>query len=140
MFNPLESNCVTLESFLGLVTQAPANRLSEGSSPLNWDVDFLVGSVFTRGGTVSVYSPPGNATNMTYVKTFATLDGQVFTLLLGTDGEFYVENVNTSPGTITPFTLFLTGMRSRSVTAFQREYIATSSLTPGNFGDIPGSG
>src|SRR5271154_5168319 len=98
MFNHLESNCVTLESFLGLVTLAPANRLSEGSSPLNWDVDFLVGSVFTRGGTVSVYSPAGNSTNMTYVKTFATLDGQVYTLLLGTDGQFYVSNVNTSPG------------------------------------------
>lgn len=52
----------TLDQFLGLVTNASPDSLPEGASPMNWDCDFIVGSVFTRAGVISPYSfaaPPG---------------------------------------------------------------------------------
>jgi hypothetical protein len=40
----------------GLITFASPQDLPEGSSPRNWDVDYIVGSVFTRPGLAPVYS------------------------------------------------------------------------------------
>ena len=137
MFNQIGKNSVTLETFGGLVTLAPPNRLSEGSSPLCWDVDFLVGNVFTRAGLNSVYGSGVNSSNFTYVKTFQTLDNQIYTLAMDVLGDLWVENVTSNPGSLTNTAQFLAGMRAKSFTAFQREYICISSLTAGNFGDIP---
>ena len=39
----------------GLVTACNAQDLPEGASPRCWDVDFIIGSVFTRAGLQSVY-------------------------------------------------------------------------------------
>src|SRR6185437_7612582 len=47
---------VSLSIFGGLCTEMAASDLPEGASPLNWDVDYLVGSVQTRDGLQSVYS------------------------------------------------------------------------------------
>lgn len=47
---------VTLDQFLGLVTNASPESLPEGASPMTWDTDFVVGSVFTRAGLVDVYT------------------------------------------------------------------------------------
>ena len=46
----------SLDIMSGLVTFATARDLPEGASPRNWDVDYAVGSVFTRPGLRSVYS------------------------------------------------------------------------------------
>lgn len=46
----------SLDIMSGLVTFATARDLPEGASPRNWDVDYSVGSVFTRPGLSSVYS------------------------------------------------------------------------------------
>jgi hypothetical protein len=40
----------------GLITLADPRDLPEGASPRNWDVDYRVGSVYTRPGLVSVYT------------------------------------------------------------------------------------
>jgi hypothetical protein len=40
----------------GLITFASPRDLPEGASPRNWDVDYSVGSVFTRPGLESVYA------------------------------------------------------------------------------------
>ena len=54
--NPQASQSCTLDSFLGLFTNASPESLPEGAAPLAWDVDFIVGEVFTRPGLVSMYT------------------------------------------------------------------------------------
>ena len=53
--SPQAAQSVTLDAFLGLVTNFAPESLPMGASPLNWDVDYLAGEVFTRPGLVSVY-------------------------------------------------------------------------------------
>lgn len=50
------SGSITLDSMGGLVTLASPNSLPEGSSPRCYDVDYIVGDVYTRDHQVSVYS------------------------------------------------------------------------------------
>ena len=45
----------TLDTMGGLVTNCNPQDLPEGASPRCWDVDFIIGSVFTRAGLVSQY-------------------------------------------------------------------------------------
>lgn len=47
---------VSLDTFGGLVTNAGPESLPEGASPLCFDCDFIVGSVFTRNGLISKYT------------------------------------------------------------------------------------
>ena len=46
----------TLDTMGGLITATNPQDLPEGASPRTWDTDFIVGSVFTRAGLVSVYT------------------------------------------------------------------------------------
>lgn len=46
----------TLDTMGGLVTNCNPQDLPEGASPRCWDVDFIIGSVFTRAGLQSVYT------------------------------------------------------------------------------------
>ena len=56
----------TLDTMGGLVTNCNPQDLPEGASPRCWDVDFIIGSVFTRAGLVSVYTY-ANLLNITEV-------------------------------------------------------------------------
>ena len=56
MPGPTGQQSVPLDAFLGLVTNAAPESLPEGASPMNWDVDFTIGNVFTRPGLVDTYS------------------------------------------------------------------------------------
>jgi hypothetical protein len=56
MANPQAAASVTLDAFLGLVTNFAPESLPMGASPLNWDCDYIAGEVFTRPGLVSMYS------------------------------------------------------------------------------------
>lgn len=56
MPNPQAASSFPLDSFLGLHTNAEPESLPAGSSPLNWDVDYHMGEVFTRPGLISVYT------------------------------------------------------------------------------------
>jgi hypothetical protein len=47
---------ISLTVMGGLCTEMAPSDLPQGASPLNWDVDYLVGSVRTRDGLASVYS------------------------------------------------------------------------------------
>src|ERR1035441_6384635 len=49
-----------LETFSGTITLADPTSLPEGGSPRNQNMDFNVGSAFTRGGLESEYSYAGN--------------------------------------------------------------------------------
>ena len=56
MANPQASQSVTLDAFLGLITNFAPESIPMGGSPLAWDVDFIAGEVFSRPGLVSMYS------------------------------------------------------------------------------------
>lgn len=56
MATPQASSSVPLDAFLGLVTNFASESLPMGASPLNWDVDYIAGEVFTRPGLVSMYT------------------------------------------------------------------------------------
>jgi hypothetical protein len=45
-----------LDVFGGLVTNANSESLPHGASPINWNVDYITGSVFTRPGLKSAYT------------------------------------------------------------------------------------
>lgn len=111
---------------------APANSLSEGSSPLCWDVDFLVGSVFTRPGLSSVYGAGVNSQNFVWVKTYQQLSGQTYTLALAADGSLWREDITNNPGVLSLVSGvgILPGSLAHSVTAFNKEFICLH-------GDIP---
>lgn len=56
MATPQAAQPVTLDEFLGLITNCSAESVPMGASPLNWDVDYQIGEVFGRPGLVSMYS------------------------------------------------------------------------------------
>lgn len=56
LHEPQAKQSVTLDQFLGLVSNASPESLPEGASSMTYDVDFIVGSVFTRPGLTSVYT------------------------------------------------------------------------------------
>ena len=54
--NLLQLGTATLDTMGGLTTLADPRDLPEGASPRNQDVDYIVGSVYTRPGLQSVYT------------------------------------------------------------------------------------
>ena len=123
MFNQIGKQTVSLGTFGGLITLAAPDSLSEGSSPLCYDVDFLVGSVFTRAGLHTRLNA-SESQNFVWVKTFVQDDGQVWTLALDALGQLWREDVTNSPGTITHIETVLPGDFAYGTTASNREFIA----------------
>lgn len=129
---------VFCEAFLGLVTNAAPEALPEGASPLNWDVDYLIGSVFTRPGLVSSYTLTGGFTGnpFYYIKSYALSNGDLHSIALDSAGQLWDENVVTAPGVLTKLSpLVIPGSHAFSVTEDDVEYICFSDLTQGT--DIP---
>src|SRR5271166_6479788 len=108
----------------GLITNCNPQDLPEGASPRCWDVDFIIGSVFTRAGLVSVYTysnsllittvvlGSGDIGTFTYTGQTPTInEGFVLSNFIGSafflNGQtVYVIFVNPIEGT---FTAFVTG-------------------------------
>jgi len=128
MFNQQGKQVVTLSTLGGLVTLAPPISTSEGSSPLCFDVDFLVGAVFTRDG-LQVVLNANESHSFVWVKTFTLPNGQIYTLGLDNVGGLWQENVTSSPGTFTQIESVLPGDSGFGTTAFGREYLC---LGPGD--------
>lgn len=53
---PEGAQSVDLSAFLGMLTNVEPESIPEGGSPICFDCDFLVGSVFTRPGLFSAYT------------------------------------------------------------------------------------
>jgi hypothetical protein len=51
-----QKQSVTLAVFSGLVTNSSPDSIPEGASSLCFDVDFNIGSVYTRAGLINPYS------------------------------------------------------------------------------------
>lgn len=69
----------SLDTFGGLITFVNPADLPEGASPRNWDVDYIVGSVFTRPGLANVYS---FTDTLTITDFYITYDVASFTYAL----------------------------------------------------------
>jgi hypothetical protein len=120
---------VSLDLFGSLDTELVPSELPEGVSPVNVDVAYLPGSVFTRPSRRSALPAPPFPP--VYAKTYLPPTQRPVTIQLGTDGVFRTTNGST----YTTFGSTIAGNKVKSVTAFGREYFAISD---GNLGqDIP---
>ena len=122
-----------LNIFNGLVTDMAAPDLPAGASPDCADVAFLGGSVMTRPGLLSMYTPIVNNPTINYLKTYIQPNLAQTLLALDSSGTFWGE---LTPGALTQIaTNIVPGARARSATLFGREYVAFSD---GRFGlDVP---
>jgi hypothetical protein len=143
-----------LSLFGGLVTDMPPADLPEGVSPDCQDLAFLLGSVKTRPGLLSVYSPiawpagftppggpggpgdlglSGSNPTVNYLKTFTQPNLAQTLLALDSSGTLWGEE---SPGVLTQVASgIVPGCAACSISLFGREYMA---LSDGNFGlDLP---
>ena len=121
MFNATGKQVVTLSTLGGLVTLAPPISTSEGSSPLCWDVDFLVGAVFTRDG-LQVVLNSNESNNFVWVGSFVLPNGTAYNLALDSAGGLWQNNPQTL-GSFTQIETVLAGDTGFGTTAFSREYL-----------------
>jgi hypothetical protein len=79
---------------------------------------------------------PNPPPDFNYIKTFAQTDGEVLTMILGSDGVFYQEDVTNDPGVLSGvYTEIQPNSYAQSATVDDREFIAISNLLNGT--DIP---
>src|SRR5690348_5494769 len=129
--------------FSGLNTELSPSDLPEGVSPLNQDVAYLPGSVFSRPGThrlFTSFSPSGGPSGVVYFKTFSPAGGAQVTdngvggipsgaalgpqtLLVDNNGFWWQELIASNPGVLTQqIQIVPAGSKVQSVTTFNREF------------------
>jgi hypothetical protein len=94
-----------------------------------------LGAVYVGYLTLTAYFL-STQVNFNYVKTFEDSFGNIRTLALDANGNWWVENVNSQPGVLAPLSLMgiaPPGSFASSVTADSRQYVATSNLSEGNY-------
>ena len=126
--------------FGGLVTVQAAATLPEGVSPDNQDVAYLPGSVFSRGAlqklfSVALPSTGGIVPTVAWAKEFVSATGAIENLYLASDGNLYWEDPVAAIGVYNLFGSVAPGSWAKSITAYGREFIATSDGLHGT--DIP---
>ncbi len=90
-------------------------------------------TVYLSYTTLTAYFVPTQV-NYNYVTTFEDDFGAIRTLALDANGQWWVENVSTNPGVLSPlFDGPPAGSYASSFTADSREYIAISDLSQGNY-------
>ena len=125
--NPVNAADCALEVFGGWVTEMDPVNLPAGVSPNCPENQFVPGSAFTRAAFKKIFDPPlaPNAT-ITYGKSFVAPTGVIYNLYLASNGNLYLENLTIAPETATILFTTFPGTFCRSVTAFNREYLALS--------------
>src|SRR5271157_4645771 len=131
---PAVDKDVPLSLFGGANTELSPSDLPEGGSPASQDVEFIPGGVFSRRGMHQVLATQAPA-SLTYLKTYVQPNGIPINLLGDSAGNLWAEYPLTYPGQKTLLRSGIAGLYSQSVTAFGREYIATSDGQVGV--DIP---
>jgi hypothetical protein len=121
---------VPLSLFGGTDSELAPSDCPEGVSPDNQEVMFLPGEVFSRWGLAGVLESPTGAPIL-YTKTFVQPNDDPLTLFLDATGTLYVEDVANSPGTYATIFAITPGLYMQSVSAFGREYLASSDLLHG---------
>lgn len=124
---------VALDIFGGLVTDMAPADLPAGVSPDCQDVAFVPGSVKTRPGLLSMFSPIAGTPSVNYLKTYITQTGLLRLLALDAAGSLWKESPQGSLSLISSSIVPATFGKSASL--FTREYLA---IGDGKFGlDIP---
>jgi hypothetical protein len=91
---------------------------------------------FTATVVLRAFTPPNPPPDINYLKTFAQIDGDLYSLMLGSNGVMYQEDVNNNPNVLTPvYTAIEPNTFAESATIDDREFIALSNLLNGT--DIP---
>lgn len=91
----------------------------------------LPASIFVGYATLTAYFVP-TSQNFNYVTTFQDSFGNIRTMALDAAGQWWVENVNSSPDNLVPlFSGPPAGSFANSFTAESRQYIAYSDLSQG---------
>src|SRR5215510_10977458 len=117
----LGSSDASIEIFGGLVTDMSPADLPHGVSPDCQDVVFSNGGVLTRPGMQALFGPLTGNPTINYVKTYETLNANLRTLALDSNGILYKE---TTPGTLASIATGLaTNAYANSATLFGREYL-----------------
>jgi len=141
----------SLDTMSGLVTFASPRDLPEGASPRNWDVDYAVGSVFTRPGLASVYSfatileitgysldPYTELATFTYVGTEPTVnEGFILSGFTGIYSVLNGQTVYVESFSMTQFTAFVTDGPTVSADNLSGSAVSTTGQFVGpNIGSI----
>ena len=124
----------SLDTLAGLITFASPQDLPEGASPRNWDVDFIVGSVFTRPGLAPVY-------------TFANILIISQLIILGSSSLGTFTYTGTTPTTnegfllsgFTGFATFLNGQTVYVIAVGLTTFTAIVTGTPGTYLGLSGT-
>ena len=132
---------ISISVFGGRVTEMAAPDLPEGVSPDESDCVYQPGSVASRPALQKVFAAPfplGGPSNyrpsIVYGKSFASPTGGIANLYLDSNNILWWEDLINSPGVTTQLSTLL-GRWAKSITAFGREYMATSDGLHGS--DIP---
>lgn len=135
MDNEQGAIAVPLSLFGGESLEISPPDIPEGVSPECFDMAFIPGSCYSRPGLNSILTniPAQPFASVLYLKTYIEPNGTVQTLMFDTNGFLWAENVNVTPGIRAPLYLGLNApplgsppFYMQSVTAFGREYFATS--------------
>lgn len=129
-FNTAGCAQVPLTVLGGLVSEMSPADLPEGVSPACNDVVFAPGSVASRPALQKVFSSPfSHNVTITYGKTYLTPAGGIENLYLDSLGNLWFEDVVNSPGTAAIIGTLggETCPYAKSITAFGREYVASSN-------------
>lgn len=122
-----------IEIFGGLVTDMSPADLPHGVSPDCQDVVFSNGGVATRPGMQTLFGPLTGNPTINYVKTYATLNAALRTMMMDSNGALYKETV---PGSVASIASGLApNSFANSTTLFGREYLAIGDGRAGN--DLP---
>jgi hypothetical protein len=135
VFNTVNAVQVPLELFGGLCTEQPAMSLPMGVSPDCQDMAFVPGAVLSRPGLTKIFATPFGSSTVTYAKSFVSNSGTVYNFYLDSLGNLYLENVTTTPGTVTVLGVVTPGSYCKSITAFGYEWFAFSDGIHGT--DVP---
>src|SRR5690242_1529606 len=113
---------ITLDIFGGLVTDMAPADLPAGVSPDCQDVAFVPGSVKTRPGLLSMFSPIAGNPAVNYVKTYLPTTGLLRLLALDAAGSLWKESPQGSLALIS--SAITPGTYGKSTTIFDNEFIA----------------
>src|SRR5579872_5380853 len=110
-------------------------NLPAGVSPDCADVAFLPGAVMSRPGLTKFLATALGSVAVTYCQSFVANDGTIYNFFLDSAGNLWIQNVTSSPGTVTNLGTVTPGSYAKGVTAFGRQWFAFSDGIHGT--DVP---
>ena len=130
-----ELEALSVNNFGGLNTLENATDLPQFVSPDCQNIEFIPGRFQQRGGTQKVIDTSISA-NVTYIKSFQLLNGNVRNLFIDALGNFLYEDVTNNPTvSVLIGQNFLPNLYPNSTTLFGKEWLALGDGRQGQ--DIP---